>query len=345
MAEDPLRRLAETLAETLPAELPADVLHVVRRTGWRDRLRGRPGRIVLLEVRDGALLLQLQEADGGGEPPPLMPLIVRKVHGVVISRRQADPQRWLAQLQRVLTAMSTRTGRTEAATDRMLIALGALGPGAGVAVGPDAVPHDLARLADRLHGRVPADVEASVAGIAETLTRALPYADDAQQRWLITRIATDYLPTTLKAYLDLPPGEAELAQLREQLAVLAAGADDAYRGALADDAGALLANGTFRRERFASSALAAGVPDAGAGPLLPDVEQFTRLFRRVDADGDGVLTAGELQALMALLGEPLTDQRARTLLHSMDHDGDGRVTRDELVGYLAPHPPPPTGGA
>ena len=80
----------------------------------------------------------------------------------------------------------------------------------------------------------------------------------------INGIVGDYLPTTLRAYLDLDPalterpgpsGRTPRAALREQLDALAGAADDLLDAAQAHDVDALFTQGNFLRTKFTRSDL------------------------------------------------------------------------------------------
>jgi hypothetical protein len=362
---DPARELAETLASQLTGTLPPTAFRVTRDRGLRERWERRPGRITAMEVQDGALILRLAEAEGPGHPPLLEPWVIRDVHGVVISRRRAPLSRWLAQLERTLHGMTQETGQAEAAAHRLLVSLGAADPTDPLRVDRAAISAGLVTLVERLPDRLPDDVRATVARIADVLRKALPCADGGGNAETVTRIATDYLPTTLKVSLELSPdwtdplgmagGRHPLDLLREQLAVLEEAAQDAYQAALADDAAAVLANGSFLLDRFNagdSPLNQVGVPlapppdptpEPAAAPepvaALPDAAQVAAVIRALDVDRDGYLARSELRALMAYLGEPMTDQSVRIFLALTDVDGDDRISEAELLRHLAPGAP------
>jgi Ca2+-binding EF-hand superfamily protein len=62
---------------------------------------------------------------------------------------------------------------------------------------------------------------------------------------------------------------------------------------------------------------------------------FAATFAELDVDGDGLVTAAELQALMTRLGGTLDDATAAAMISFIDVDGDGKVTRDDLLSYLS----------
>jgi Ca2+-binding EF-hand superfamily protein len=54
-------------------------------------------------------------------------------------------------------------------------------------------------------------------------------------------------------------------------------------------------------------------------------------FARYDVDGDGHITAVELRALAASLGQEISDEQAEEMLRAMDTDGDGQITFEEFT--------------
>jgi Ca2+-binding EF-hand superfamily protein len=69
---------------------------------------------------------------------------------------------------------------------------------------------------------------------------------------------------------------------------------------------------------------------------------YATTFELLDTDGDGLISASELKALMIALGDDVTDEAAVEAVRIMDQDGDGLVNLEELAGYLgsrsAPRP-------
>ncbi len=99
---------------------------------------------------------------------------------------------------------------------------------------------------------------------------------------LIRRTALDYLPTALAAYLKLPRVEAEQRAvadgrtphdvLIEQLQLMEVKMREAADAILAHDSEALLANGRFLVDRFATSSLSQSVHREVAAPAPMPVE-------------------------------------------------------------------------
>lgn len=160
--------------------------------------------------------------------------------------------------------------------------------GALVAPGTKAVdltngfdPNDVRKALDQevrlVNGRVPADVLAKVQSIATIIYGILPRAGSlppgSPELFIVQRTASDYLPTALESYLNLPRAYATLHPvqdgktpkqvLMDQLTLLESKmtevADDVHR----NDTDRLLANGRFLEERFGRSALSLPGPSAG----------------------------------------------------------------------------------
>ena len=117
---------------------------------------------------------------------------------------------------------------------------------------------------DMARGRVPADVFAKLTGIQRRMLALLPKAGDlpggAQDLYVLQRTATDYLPTSVRYYVSLPPdyatthvvqdGKTPLQVLHDQLDLL-----DGQMAEIGDavnqrDSDRLLAQGRFLEERF-----------------------------------------------------------------------------------------------
>ena len=149
------------------------------------------------------------------------------------------------------------------------------------------VVDSLADLQKQMHGKVPADIEAKVQKITLTIQSILPKAGrlsgGSQQLFVLQRTATDYLPTTVHAYLDLPRDYAETKPIEgantahqvvsRQLDVLAAQINDVVDAANRGDVDALLAQGRFLDEKFGRQPLSIDGPSTQAsGPLPPPTQ-------------------------------------------------------------------------
>ena len=139
----------------------------------------------------------------------------------------------------------------------------------------------LDHLQRQIHGRVPADIERKVKGIATTIRSILPrtgqLAPGSQELFILQRTVTDYLPTSLESFMNLPRTYAALHPLKgtktaeqvlaEQLDLLQQQMDQVADAAAKSDADRLLAQGRFLEERFGRSDLSIGPTDeAGEGP-------------------------------------------------------------------------------
>ena len=141
---------------------------------------------------------------------------------------------------------------------------------------PDDVRKALDHEVHVVSGRVPADVLAKVQNIQQTILGILPRSGalppGSPELIVVERTATDYLPTALESYLNLPRAYATLHPVQDgktakqvlldQLTLLeskmAEVADDVHR----NDTDRLLANGRFLEERFGRSALSLDSPPA-----------------------------------------------------------------------------------
>ncbi|MFD0888665.1 EF-hand domain-containing protein [Streptosporangium algeriense] len=63
-------------------------------------------------------------------------------------------------------------------------------------------------------------------------------------------------------------------------------------------------------------------------------EDYATTFSIIDVDGDGLISAPELERLMEVLGQPLTPQGAAEAVARIDRDGDGLISLEEFAGYL-----------
>ncbi len=257
--------LLEALADRVPAALPPQVadaaLEVERDRSMGDRLAGRPGRVALVRLRGPEHVLTLR-FDGRR----LVAEALREVRGVVIARQTPALAAWLELFAGQLHALAAEAAGDSAAVTRTLAALGVAEPASDLAVDAADVPGGLRALPLRLAGRVPPDVVARVERVTGLLADTLPRVAGAfEQEHAVRRTATDYLPRTLQAYAALPrpwaethrlaDGSTPLEALTGQLEVLEQAVTRMHDAAVGDDATALLANGSFLADRFATSSL------------------------------------------------------------------------------------------
>jgi hypothetical protein len=143
-------------------------------------------------------------------------------------------------------------------------------------VDPHDVKRSLAEIERRTAGRVPLEISQKVSAIATTINEILPRADalgaGSPGQYVLVQCATDYLPTALQAYLDLPrayadrqvvaDGKTPRALLSDQLDVLARQINEIADAVNRADSDKLIANGRFLAEKF------------GHGPL--DIDRDTK---------------------------------------------------------------------
>jgi len=132
----------------------------------------------------------------------------------------------------------------------------------------DQIAASLADFVKRASKLVPTSVLALIASIVASIDAILPMLDAKsaaladQDAYTIRQTALHYLPETVAAYLKLPAafrnlvpvsdGKNATQVLVEQLTVLDAKMKEIAQNLVADNAQALLANGQFLRERFAT---------------------------------------------------------------------------------------------
>lgn len=146
---------------------------------------------------------------------------------------------------------------------------------------PDRIRRALDGSRDMAQGRLPVDVQNLVADIRQKILDLLPHTADlpggAQDLYVLQRTAHDYLPTTLRMYLALPPdyatshvvqdGKTPLQVLRDQLALLDGQMEEITDAVNQRDSDRLLAQGRFLEDRFGqrTGGLALPGPDPGKG--------------------------------------------------------------------------------
>ena len=153
--------------------------------------------------------------------------------------------------------------------------LAAPGPGASVlALASDAsqsvsdVQAGLRRMLSSVKGKIEPDVQARVASIVAAISEAMPRLIEGEGAmsdalFTVRQMALDYLPSTLDAYVKLPPayrrlhpvqnGKSAHAVLNEQLTLLDGKMQEILVSVNENDTQALLANGRFLKEKFATS--------------------------------------------------------------------------------------------
>ncbi len=127
---------------------------------------------------------------------------------------------------------------------------------------------ELVQFVNRNAGKLPVEAVVVSREITDTIREVIETGDDRELDVYaivsINGIAGDYLPTTLRAYLNLDPslierpgpsGKTPRAALRDQLDSLAGAADDLLQAAQSHDVDALFTQGTFLRTKFTRSDL------------------------------------------------------------------------------------------
>lgn len=67
---------------------------------------------------------------------------------------------------------------------------------------------------------------------------------------------------------------------------------------------------------------------------MNDANDYSATFAMIDIDGDGLISAPELQKLMEALGADVREEFAAHAVEVIDTDGDGLVSLAELTAFL-----------
>ncbi len=141
---------------------------------------------------------------------------------------------------------------------------------AGTSFDPEGIRRSLQHQLDTAGGKLPPPLMSKLQEISDTIMGILPhYANfppGSPDLFVVGRTATDYLPSALQAYLNLPRAYATLHKmpngrtadqvLDDQLTLLASKMDEVADAVHQKDSDALLANGKFLEEKFGASPLA-----------------------------------------------------------------------------------------
>jgi hypothetical protein len=106
---------AQVLTNSLGDVLPPGVVEVDRERSMSDRMRGRPGEVSKITVRLGEQVLTLGKQQGR-----LVAEICKEVRGVVLSRRPAPVDEWVAELARGLVAYADQNAQAAQVLRRMV---------------------------------------------------------------------------------------------------------------------------------------------------------------------------------------------------------------------------------
>jgi Ca2+-binding EF-hand superfamily protein len=67
---------------------------------------------------------------------------------------------------------------------------------------------------------------------------------------------------------------------------------------------------------------------------MVDTSAYESTFNLVDEDGDGLVSATEMQSILQALGEKVSDERASHIVQTIDSDGDGRISLVEFATFM-----------
>lgn len=68
---------------------------------------------------------------------------------------------------------------------------------------------------------------------------------------------------------------------------------------------------------------------------MADIEEARKQFQRIDADGDGFITAAEFKSALAQEGDwNVTESVAEAIIKQRDLNGDKVLSFDEFWAYL-----------
>jgi hypothetical protein len=140
----------------------------------------------------------------------------------------------------------------------------------GTSFDPDSIRKALQRQLSIASGKLPPPEQATLQQITDTIMGILPhYAEfppGSPDLFVVGRTATDYLPSALQAYLNLPRAYATLHKmpngktadevLGDQLSLIATKMNEVADAVHKKDSDALLANGRFLEQKFGASPLA-----------------------------------------------------------------------------------------
>ncbi|NEN04779.1 hypothetical protein G3T36_02745 [Diaminobutyricibacter tongyongensis] len=254
--------LVASVARTLPAEVLDRVLTVDRPRTLADRIARRPGLIREVRLTGTNEALRLSYDPG----PHWKAEWARVYRGATISTHAMTLGEWLTAFAGQVAALAADAAGDSASASRALQTLGIEPAGSEIRVSESTLEGDLLTLPARLGSRVPSEAVAAVGRIAELLVDTLArVAGQGEPELIVRRTAMVYLPDTLRAYLSLPAdwavehvfpdGTTPARALVAQLGALESAAKRMRDAAVDHDASALLVNGRFLADRFATSRL------------------------------------------------------------------------------------------
>lgn len=256
-----LESLVQGATRALPAGIAPSVLDVERARSLKDRLSGGAGQISSLKLTSpkDALTLRFEGKRLVGESAYVS-------GGVIISRKTLALGDWLTAFAGEIAAIAADAAGDAASAATALQVLGVQPAGSDVTVDEADVATGLQILPSRIEGRVPPAAVEVVARIAALLRDTLPrVAGEGDTEIVVRRTATVYLPDTIRAYVALPAdwarshrfadGSTAADILVAQLSTLEEATAKMRDAAIEQDATALLVNGRFLSDRFATSSL------------------------------------------------------------------------------------------
>ncbi|MGW2269755.1 hypothetical protein [Streptomyces yangpuensis] len=110
-----LNLYAQVLSAGLADSLPPGAVRIHRRRTFAERLAGREGCVVELDVALGEqrLVLRMERGRVAGE-------VLHEARGIVLSRRQVELDEWIDALARSLAKAAASNARARAAVERFL---------------------------------------------------------------------------------------------------------------------------------------------------------------------------------------------------------------------------------
>ncbi|KAJ0231490.1 calcium-binding protein CML29 [Hirschfeldia incana] len=70
---------------------------------------------------------------------------------------------------------------------------------------------------------------------------------------------------------------------------------------------------------------------------MADAAEHERIFKKFDTDGDGKISAAELEAALKKLGSVTHDDVTR-MMAKIDTDGDGNISFQEFTEFASANP-------
>jgi hypothetical protein len=106
---------AKVLSVSLADSLPPGAVKVDRKRSMADRMAGREGEVVSLDVALGETRLAMRTDRGR-----MLAEISKEVRGIVVSRRQVGMDEWITALARALAESASASARAREILERFL---------------------------------------------------------------------------------------------------------------------------------------------------------------------------------------------------------------------------------